>query len=122
MPFFLNPFAFTALAAIPILIGIYYLRNRFKRRVVSSLMLWDGIIKGNEGGQKKDRLQLPWMFFLELFGLLALAFAATQPFVKTSSSRIPATIVLDDSYSMLATPTGNSNRSGADDQTGVSDL
>lgn len=122
MPFFLNPFAFTGLAAIPILIGIYYLRNRFKRRVVSSLMLWDGIIKSNEGGQKKDRLQLPWMFFLELFGLVALAFAATQPFVKTSSSRIPATIVLDDSYSMLATPTGNSNRSGADDQTGVSDL
>lgn len=122
MPFFLNPFAFTGLAAIPILIGIYYLRNRFKRRVVSSLMLWDGIIKSNEGGQKKDRLQLPWMFFLELIGLLALAFAATQPFVKTNSSRIPATIVLDDSFSMLATPTENANRSGADDQNGVTDL
>lgn len=102
MPFFLNPFAFAGLAAIPVLIGIYYLRNRFKRRVVSSLILWDGIVKSNEGGQKRDRLQLPWMFFLELLGLLALAFAATQPFFKTTSNRIPITIVLDDSFSMLA--------------------
>lgn len=102
MPFFLNPFAFAGLAAIPVLVGIYYLRNRFKRRVVSSLILWDGIVKSNEGGQKRDRLQLPWMFFLELLGLLALAIAATQPFFKTTSNRIPVTIVLDDSFSMLA--------------------
>ena len=108
MPFFLNPFAFAAFAAVPVLIGIYYLRNRYRRRVVSSLILWQGIIKGKEGGRKRDQLQLPWLFILEILAIILLALASTQPYFRFSSGRIPVSVVLDDSFSMLAKSTDDS--------------
>ena len=107
MPFFLNPFAFAALSAVPVLVGIYYLRNRFRKRVVSSLILWEALVKSHEGGQKKDQLQLPLLFFLEILAIVCLGFAATQPFFKTTNNRIPVTVILDDSFSLLASETGN---------------
>lgn len=102
MPIFSLPAALWGLAALPVLAGIYLLRNRSRRQVVSSLMLWSDITRSSEGGRHLRRLQVPLLMILELLILALLVMAAADPKVLTSGGRRPVVVVLDDSISMLA--------------------
>ena len=102
IPFLTYPLALAAAAALPALAAIYILRHRFRRRQVSSLMLWQFRVQSKEGGAKVHRLQLPFLFFLELLALLLLVVAATGPHWKLAQSTRPLIVVLDDSFSMRA--------------------
>ncbi|MBX7220201.1 MAG: BatA and WFA domain-containing protein [Blastocatellia bacterium] len=99
---FSHPLAFLALASIPALVAIYYLRNRFRTVPVSSLMFWQDIRPPQEGGRVFRRLPLPLLFFLEALALLALVTAAAAPHLLSTDAARPLVIVLDDSFSMLA--------------------
>jgi hypothetical protein len=102
LPLLTNPLALWGLLAIPTLAGIYLLRSRASRLPVSSLMLWMDLAEARDGGPKVDRLQLPWLFFIELLILLLLAIAAASPQWHVASAGLPVIVVLDDSFSMLA--------------------
>ena len=102
MPTFSLPAALWGLTALPVLAGIYLLRNRSRRQVVSSLMLWADITRSSEGGRHLRRLQVPLLLILELLILALLVMAAADPKVLTSGGRRPIVVVLDDSLSMLA--------------------
>jgi len=115
IPFLTYPFALIALAAVPALAAIYILRNRFRRRQVSSLVLWRFHVQSKSGGAKVHRLQLPLLFFLELLTLLLLVVAATGPHWKLPQSARPLIVVLDDSFSMRAVRDGVSAQTRAHD-------
>lgn len=102
MPFLTIPLALFALASVPALVSIYWLRNRFRSQTVSSLLLWQDVMPAREGGLRMQKLQTPLTFFLELLALALLALAATDPRVEVEEARRPLAIVLDDSYSMTA--------------------
>ncbi len=102
MPLLGLPLALIGLTALPALAAIYWLRNRFRRHPVSSLMLWVDQRSPREGGMRVQRLATPLLFFLELLVLAALVIAAAEPRVLASASGSPLMIVLDDSYSMRA--------------------
>ncbi len=102
IPFLTYPLALLALASLPALAAIYILRNRFRRRPVSSLVLWRFNVQSKPGGAKIHRLQLPLLFFLELLGLLLLVVAAAGPHWQLPQSTRPLIVVLDDSFSMRA--------------------
>jgi hypothetical protein len=102
LPIFTSPLALLGLAALPTLAAIYWLRNRFRRQPVSSLMLWADHRDIREGGARKHRLQTPLIFYLELLTLLLLAVAAAAPHIQTASGTRPLLVVLDDSFSMAA--------------------
>ena len=102
IPFLTYPLALIALATVPALAAIYILRNRFRRRQVSSLLLWRFHVQSKSGGAKIHRLQLPLLFFLELLALTLLVVAATGPQWKLPQSARPLIVVLDDSFSMRA--------------------
>ena len=102
IPFLTYPLALLALASLPALAAIYILRNRFRRRQVSSLMLWRFQVQPQAGGAKIQRLHLPLLFFLELLALLLLVVAATGPQWKLPQSARPLIVVLDDSFAMRA--------------------
>ncbi len=91
---------------LPALAAIYILRNRFRRRTVSSLVLWRFHVQSKSGGAKIHRLQLPLLFFLELLALLLLVAAAAGPHWKLPQSTRPLIVVLDDSFSMRAVSGG----------------
>jgi Aerotolerance regulator N-terminal len=99
---FAFPLAFFGLLALPALVAIYWLRNRSRRRVVSSLMLWIDQRQLKEGGLLIHRLQTPLLFFLELLSILLIVLAAAGPLVQAGEGSKPLVIVLDDSFSMLA--------------------
>lgn len=113
IPFLTYPLALAALATLPALAAIYILRNRFRRRTVSSLVLWRFQVQSKLGGAKIHRLQLPLLFFLELLALLLLVTAAAGPRWKLPQSARPLIVVLDDSFSMRAVSGGNSARDRA---------
>ncbi|MBM4048437.1 MAG: hypothetical protein FJ279_25315, partial [Planctomycetes bacterium] len=102
MPFLTYPLALIALVGIPVLVGIYFLRNRFREQPVSSLMLWAFAARVREGGTRVRRMVMPLVFFLEMLALLLLVLAAVDVRWPLSRSRWPVFVVLDDSVSMLA--------------------
>lgn len=102
IPFLTYPLALIALATIPALAAIYILRDRFRRRQVSSLVLWRFHVEAKSGGAKMHRLQLPLLFFLELIALFLLVAAAAGPRWKLPQSSRPLIVVLNDGFSMQA--------------------
>jgi hypothetical protein len=99
---FTFPLAFWGLLAIPALVAIYVLRNRFRRQPVSSLLLWLLAPESRAGGTRIRRLQTPLFFFLELLALLLLVLAAANPHLPLAEGNRPLLVVLDDSFSMQA--------------------
>src|ERR1700743_430255 len=114
IPFLTYPLALIALATVPALAAIYILRNRFRRRQVSSLVLWNFQVQSKSGGAKIHRLQLPLLFFLERLTCLFLVVAAAGPQWKLPQSTRPLIVVLDDSFSMRAVSGGVSARTRAE--------
>lgn len=102
MPVLTFPLALMGLAAPLGLVGIYLLRNRFRRQTVSSLLLWADHRVPREGGAKMQRWRAPWLFVLEMAAMLLLVGAAIGPRWLSSMSDSPLVVVLDDSYSMRA--------------------
>lgn len=99
--FFATPYAlFGAFAAAGLLV-VYLYRAKFRRRRVSSLMLWRFARSAAGGGRRRDMLRTPLLFYVELAVLLLLAVAALSPLAHVGE-RAPATIVLDTSASMSA--------------------
>ncbi len=54
MPAFTYPLAWFAAITLPALVAIYYLRHRFRRQQVSSLLLWQMHRESREGGRRFD--------------------------------------------------------------------
>ncbi len=95
------PIALLGSAAIAGLVATYLYRSRFHTKPVSSLMLWRQTSLPNEGGVRRDRLRLPWLFYLELAALAALVLAAAVPMLRRPP-RHTLTVVVDTSASMSA--------------------
>ncbi len=102
MPVFSIPIAFIALLAVPLLVAIYFLRNRAKERQVSSLLFWLDVRQRWDGGQRIHKLQMPLLFVLELLAIFLLVMAAAKPLMRTGDAARPLVIVLDDSFSLPA--------------------
>jgi len=58
MPWLAYPLAMLGLAAVPALAAIYFLRSRFRRRPVSSLMLWRQAPVGDSAARSRAYLVL----------------------------------------------------------------
>ncbi len=101
-PLFTTPLAFWGFLALPMLVGIYWLRTRHRRLPVSSLMLWIEPRESPLGGTRIDRLRTPLLFFLELLMLALLVLAAAEPRLPLRERVRPLIVVLDDSFSMRA--------------------
>ena len=98
---FAFPYALTGLAVVAGLVAVYTFRARFRRRPVSSLMLWRQTQRPRLGGAHRDRLRLPPLFYLELAALVALMLAALGPHIRRPDPGT-LTVVFDTSASMAA--------------------
>jgi Aerotolerance regulator N-terminal len=112
LPLLTYPLALIGLAGVPLLVGIYLLRVRFRRQPVSSLMLWVDPREARDGGPRIRRFQAPLLFLLELLAILLLVLAAAEPQIRVASNLRPLVVVLDDSFSMLAGGDDSPRRQG----------
>ena len=102
MPWLAQSWAILGLLALPALAALYFLRNRFRRQPVSSLLLWMHVSRPREGGRRLERMTAPLTFFLEALVLALLTAAAADPRRALPQARRPLIVVLDDSASMTA--------------------
>lgn len=88
--------------SIPILIAIYFLRNRYPKKIVSSLLLWDFPEFKMQKGTKKQNFVSERSFWIELLCLLLFLFLLFE--IVLPLFQIPSKViyVLDNRYSLNA--------------------
>jgi hypothetical protein len=109
MPTLAAPIALVGLAALIPLTVLYLLFRRPRVREVSSLLLWEGLARIQEGGGRVERLRTPLSYILEVLTILLLALAAASPLIPLGHARRPLVVVLDNSLSMSATDAQNTS-------------
>lgn len=108
----LNPSAFFFLALIPVVILLHALRYRRRDVQVSTLFLWESVLRETHGtlGLRRFIHNLPLLLQI-LFVLLLTAVLARPALTTTVSNAKDLVLVLDVSASMQTRiPTGNGNR------------
>ena len=101
---FFSPMAFLSLITIPAIIFLYLLKQRSQDLTVSSLYLWEEVLKDLEANAPWQKLKKNLLLILQLLAMLLLIFALSRPFLNTPSGKAGSTIViLDNSLSMQAT-------------------
>jgi len=100
---FLSPLAFAIFGLSLPLVLLYFLKVRRRERRVSSLMLWEAILRDREASTFFQRLQRDPLLILQILALLALAVALARPAVTVMGEGArKVVVVLDVSASMKA--------------------
>ncbi len=101
---FLTPTAFALAALLPIVIAMYFLKLRREERPVSSIYLWQQLVRDYEANAPWQRLRRNLLLLLQLLFLIALILALARPFLPTHGAAGQSLILLiDTSASMAAT-------------------
>jgi Ca-activated chloride channel family protein len=100
---FLAPAAFALAALVPIIVAMYLLKLRRTEQVVSSVYLWQRMVRDVEANAPWQRLRRNLLLILQLLFLAALILALTRPFTWVEGASGQAVIlILDTSASMAA--------------------
>ncbi|MSP37541.1 MAG: hypothetical protein EXR70_03520 [Deltaproteobacteria bacterium] len=100
---FLNPTALFGLLALPLLLLPYLIRRKPRRVMFSSLLL---LMESGEIASSRawGRINLPWIFFLQLLLLALLIFALSEPVFSIHPTNVA--ILLDNSATMQTMEAG----------------
>ncbi|HET8570572.1 MAG TPA: VWA domain-containing protein [Candidatus Limnocylindria bacterium] len=101
------PLALIGLLILPLIVAFYMLRLRRRDVPVGSTFLWQQLVRDVEANAPWQRLRFSWLLLLQLLIAALVVFAATRPFLNTTSD-LAANVVLivDTSASMGATDDG----------------
>ncbi|HEU5196406.1 MAG TPA: BatA and WFA domain-containing protein, partial [Methylomirabilota bacterium] len=100
---FLSPLAFALFGLSLPLVLLYFLKVRRREKRVSSLMLWEAVLRDREASTFFQRLQRDPLLILQILALAALALALARPAVTVlGEGARKVVIVLDASASMKA--------------------
>lgn len=101
---FLRPAAFALAAVIPIVIAMYFLKPRRPDHFVSSLYLWERIVRDESATALWQRLRRNLLLLLQILLLVMLILALARPYLPTGATSGDSLIlVIDTSTSMAAT-------------------
>lgn len=99
---FANPAGLWALLGIPVILLIHFLQRESKRVPVSTLFLLDHLERESVKGRRFDRLRHSVPLWLQLFGVLILAWLLSEPRWTAGRSVQRVVLVIDNSASMEA--------------------
>jgi hypothetical protein len=105
---FLNPTALFGLLALPMLLLPYLIRRKPRRVMFSSLLL---LLESGAAASSRPwgRVNLPWIFFLQLLLLALLIVALSEPVFSIHPTNVA--IILDNSATMQALEAGKTRLS-----------
>jgi uncharacterized membrane protein/secreted protein with Ig-like and vWFA domain len=100
---FLTPLAFAAFALTLPLVLLYFLKVRRREHTVSSLLLWEPLLRDREASAFFQRLQRDPLLILQILALAALTLALARPAITVMGQGArKVVVVLDTSASMKA--------------------
>ena len=97
-----EPAGLAFLLLVPAIVVLYMVRSRYRRRAVSSVMLWRSIRRDLEARQKLRLPPLSLLMLLQILAVLAGTFALVKPALP-AQDRTHLVLVVDTSASMSAT-------------------
>lgn len=101
---FLTPAAFALAILLPVIVAMYLLKLRRSEHPVSSVYLWQRMVRDVEANAPWQRLRRNLLMVLQLIFLAVLIFVLAQPFTWTEGvSGQAAIFIIDHSASMGAT-------------------
>jgi uncharacterized membrane protein len=111
---FLSPLAFAALALTLPLVLLYFLKVRRREQTVSSLLLWEPLLRDREASAFFQRLQRDPLMLLQILALVALSLALARPAITVMGEGArKVVVVLDTSASMKARESGGTRFNAA---------
>jgi hypothetical protein len=114
---FLAPSAFFLAFLLPVIVIMYLLKLRRQKQQVSSIFLWERLVRDIEANAPWQRLTRNLIMFLQLLFLLALIFALAEPSVFAAGTGSESLIlIIDNSGSMAAKDTSPSRLEAAKSQ------
>ncbi len=99
---FANPAGLWALLGIPAILLIHFLQQEMRRVPASTLFLLEAIERESMKGRRFERLRQSLPLWLQLFGVVLLAWLLADPRWTNERSVQRLVLVLDDSVSMEA--------------------
>lgn len=106
---FYSPWAFLALAAVPVIIILYLLKQRHQDFTVSSLFLWEEALRDLEANAPWQKLRKNLLMLLQILAVILLAFALAKPFLNSlGGEKGNVIVIIDTSLSMQAEDVGKS--------------
>lgn len=107
----LNAGALYLLLLSGLVVLLFFLRARERRREVSALFLWEGLKGDPQSRATRIRQQIDWLLVLQLLALAAIVLALAQPVQRISVARLSElAIAIDASASMRTAVDGETTR------------
>ncbi|KUO69598.1 MAG: hypothetical protein APF77_08900 [Clostridia bacterium BRH_c25] len=103
-----SPWALWFLSFMPLVVLMYILKQKFEERQISSIYLWQQVLKDIEVNTPWQKLKRNLLLFLQLLSILFLVFALSDPYIYTRGGMYSnLVIVIDNTGSMNARYEGN---------------
>lgn len=110
------PWALWFLGSIPLIIMMYILKQKFEEREISSVYLWQQVLKDIEVNTPWQKLKKNLLLLLQLLAALLLVLAMSDPFVTLKGTDYSNLIVvIDNTGSMNAVYDGGTRLQKAKD-------
>ncbi len=100
---FFTPWGLLALLAVPAIILMYLLKQKYKETKVPSLYLWKKAIPESKAQEPWQKLRKNLLLFLQIAAAVVLAVALGGPYIMGKSQVVDYVLALDCSMSMQAT-------------------
>ncbi|AUG57760.1 vWA domain-containing protein [Acetivibrio saccincola] len=107
---FYSPWGFLALIGVPVIIIFYLLKQRHEDFTVSSLYLWEEVIKDLEANTSWQKLKKNTLMILQIIAVILLAFALSKPYLSHLESNIQNVVVVIDTSMSMQSKMGNKTR------------
>ena len=109
---FIAPLAFALTALIPVIIALYFLKLRRQEQVISSVYLWQEMVRDVAANAPWQRLRPNWLLLLQILFLVALILALARPFSWTLATTGDHLILIVDTSASMAAHDVEPNRLG----------
>jgi hypothetical protein len=107
---FYSPWGFLALIGVPIIIILYLLKQQHEDLTVSSLYLWEEVIKDLEANAPWQKLKKNILMILQIIAVILLALALAKPYLSNLESNIQNVVVVIDTSMSMQSKMGNKTR------------
>ena len=107
---FFTPLGFLALLAVPIILLMYLLKQKFKEKEIPSLFLWKRALAQSKSQEPWQKLRKNILMFLQIAAAILLAVSLAGPYYMGQSQVTDYILVLDCSMSMQAQDVGDGTR------------